>query len=43
VRLEAIEAGIEILDNMDSENIEKDYIPALVKMLNTQQQNEEIV
>lgn len=43
VRLESIEAGIEIIDCMETENLEKDYIPCLIKMLTTQQQNEEVV
>jgi len=43
VRLESIEAGVEIIDSMETEILEKDYIPCLIKMLTTQQQNEEVV
>jgi hypothetical protein len=34
VRIEAIEASIEVLDTMGLENVEKQFIPPFLKMLN---------
>jgi hypothetical protein len=41
VRIEAIEASIEVLDTMGLENVEKEFIPPFLKMLNLRNLDED--
>jgi glutamine synthetase adenylyltransferase len=43
VRIEAIEASIEVLDVMGLENVEKKFMPPLLKMLNLKSNAEEVL
>jgi len=43
VRIEAIEASIEVLTTMGVENVEKQFMPPLLKMLNLKATTEDVV